>query len=356
MRIIQMVTTISPGDAVGNDIRALDRMLREEGYTSEIYAENIDPRLNGKGIHQISELRPLAEEDIILYHACIDTGLNQRFLDYGGKRVMIYHNITPAHFFEEYAPASVCSCLRGEIQIKNLADQVDYCIADSDYNRQQLLAMGFKCPIDVCPILIPFEDYHKAPDEAILQKYQGDGWTNLLFVGRIVPNKGFQHIIAAFAAYHKRYNPKSRLFLVGNPSGMEAYVEDLKQYAAKLGVQEHVLFSGHIRFPEILAYYRLADVFVCMSAHEGFCVPLAEAMEFGIPIVAYDSSAIAETLGKGGILLDSTDPYLAAGVMNRIVEDPRLRDYLLSQQEEELKRFQYETVKKRFLECLQNVL
>ena len=93
-----------------------------------------------------------------------------------------------------------------------------------------------------------------------------------------------------------------------------------------------------------------------MSAHEGFCVPLAEAMEFGIPIVAYDSSAIAETLGKGGILLDNTDPYLAAGVINRIVEDPKLKDYLLSQQKEELKRFRYETVKKRFLECLQNVL
>lgn len=356
MQIIQMVSSISPGDAVGNDIRALDRMLREEGYASEIYAERIDPRLEGNGIHCVGELPPLAPDDIILYHACISTDLNLQFLDYGGKKVMIYHNITPAHYFEHYSPDSARSCLRGEIQIASIAERVDYCIAVSDYNRQQLLAMGFKCPIDVCPILIPFEDYHKAPDEAILQKYQGDGWTNLLFVGRIVPNKGFQHIISAFAAYHKRYNPKSRLFLVGNPTGMEAYVDDLNQYAAKLDVQEHIFFSGHIRFPEILAYYRLADVFVCMSAHEGFCVPLAEAMEFGIPIVAYDSSAIAETLGKGGILLDNTDPYLAAGVINRIVEDPKLKDYLLSQQKEELKRFRYETVKKRFLECLQNVL
>lgn len=356
MRIIQMVTAISPGDAVGNDIQALDKMLRAEGFTAEIYAETIDPRLEGKGIQNVSKLTSLSEDDIILYHACTATDLNIRFTEYGGKKVMIYHNITPPVFFEKYSPGAADACRRGETQIKNIAARVDYCIADSNYNRQQLIAMGYRCPIDICPILIPFEDYRKTPDEAVLKKYQNDGWTNLLFVGRLAPNKGYQNIIAAFAAYHKLYNPKSRLFLVGNPGGMDAYLDELKQYTKKLGVQKYVVFSGHVCFSEILFYYRLADVFVCMSAHEGFCVPLVEAMEFDIPIVAYDSSAISDTLGKGGILLDSTNPYVAAEVINNLLHNELLRNYIREEQQHQLDRFQYEAVRKQFLAILEKII
>ena len=356
MRIIQMVTAISPGDAVGNDVQALDRMLRDEGFITEIYAETIDPRLKGKGIQNVSKLTALSEEDIILYHACTATDLNMRFTEFGGKKVMIYHNITPPVFFEKYSPQAADACRRGENQIKNIAARVDYCIAVSNYNRQQLIAMGYQCPIDICPILIPFEDYRKMPDESVLKKYQNDGWTNLLFVGRLAPNKGYQNIIAAFAAYHKLYNPQSRLFLVGNPGGMDAYLDELSQYIKKLGVQEYVVFSGHVRFPEILSYYRLANVFVCMSAHEGFCVPLVEAMEFNIPIVAYDSSAIPDTLGKGGILLDSTNPYVAAEVINNLVQNESLRNYIREEQQHQLDRFQYETVRKQFLGILERII
>lgn len=355
-RIIQIVTAISPGDAVGNNIQALDYMLRDEGFDTEIYAEYIDSRLKGRGIQHISKLSALSEDDIILYHACIATDLNIRFTEYGGKKVMIYHNITPPVFFEKYSPRIAATCRIGENQIRSIAAKVDFCIADSDYNMKQLIAMGYRCPIEVCPILIPFEDYRKAPETSVLNKYQNKDWTNLLFVGRIAPNKGYQDIIAAFAVYHNLYNPQSRLFLVGNPSGMDEYFVEIKQYIKKLDIQEFVIFSGHVSFSEIISYYQLADIFICMSAHEGFCVPLVEAMEYNIPIVAYDSSAISDTLGSGGILLDSTNPYVAADVIDNILHNELLKDYIRRGQQHQLDRFQYEVVKKRFLGILKKII
>ena len=216
--------------------------------------------------------------------------------------------------------------------------------------------MGYECPIDVCPILIPFEDYDREPDQKVLGKYQGDGWTNLLFVGRITPNKKQEDVIRAFYYYHRDYNPKSRLILVGNDIGMENYRYQLENYARALGLNDLVIFPGHISFAAILAYYHLADVFVCMSEHEGFGVPLVEAMYFNVPIVAYASSAIPETLGKGGILLDSKDPQLAAAAVNRIVQDQALREALHQEQQKKLQNYSCENVKAQLMHCLEKVI
>ena len=355
MKIVQLLTTIAYGDAIGNDTLAIRDFIREKGYETAIYAEGIDARLPAGTALPWDRMPTLEHDDILLYHASTGTPLNTALLSYGGKKVMIYHNVTPPRYFSGYSPTAEDNCRWGELQIGYIARYVDSCIADSEYNKQQLLAMGCQCPIEVCPILIPFEDYEKAPDEKLLQKYRGDGWTNLLFVGRIAPNKCQQDVIRAFYVYQKRYNPKSRLFLVGNGTG-EKYQQQLADYAQQLGIADKVIFPGHIKFNAILAYYHLADVFVCMSEHEGFCVPIVEAMHFRKPIVAYASTAIPETLGKGGLLLDSKDPELAAGAINRVLEDSNLKKYLLSRQEEELKRFQYEAVKERFWECLQRML
>lgn len=355
MKIIQLLPTMAFGDAIGNDTLAIRDFIREKGYETAIYAEGIDPRLPAGTALPWDRMPTLERDDILLYHASTGTPLNIRLLSYGGKKVMIYHNVTPPRYFSGYSPTAQDNCRWGELQIGYIARYVDYCIADSEYNKQQLLAMGCQCPIEVCPILIPFEDYEKAPDEKLLQKYRGDGWTNLLFVGRIAPNKCQQDVIQAFYVYQKRYNPKSRLFLVGNGTG-EKYQQQLADYAQQLGIADKVIFPGHIKFNAILAYYQLADVFVCMSEHEGFCVPIVEAMHFRKPIVAYASTAIPETLGRGGLLLDSKDPELAAGAINRVLEDSNLKKYLLSRQEEELKRFQYEAVKERFWECMQRML
>ncbi len=356
MRIFQLLPTLSFGDAVGNDTLAIQRILREEGFDSEIYAENIDRRLPTGSARKAAAMPRLGKGDLLIYHGSTGSDLNHRLPEFGGKKVMIYHNITPPAFFEGYSPEAVRLTRFGYEGIRFLADKVQFCIADSGYNRQDLIRMGYTCPIEVCPILIPFEDYDQAPDPKTIRRYAGDGYTNLLFVGRIAPNKRQEDILRAFCCYQRVYNPKSRLFLVGSSSGMETYAEKLKAYARELGIGDRVIFPGHIRFAEILAYYHLADVFVCMSEHEGFCVPIVEAMHFGKPIAAYASSAVPETLGGGGLLLKNKDPMVAAAAVHRLATDGALRDHLAEKQRERLREMGSAEVRKRLLACLRKAM
>jgi glycosyltransferase involved in cell wall biosynthesis len=227
-------------------------------------------------------------------------------------------------------------------------------MADSAFNKGELVKRGYTCPIDVRPILIRFEDYKKAPDEATVKKYS-DGKKNLIFVGRIAPNKKQENVIRAFYCY-KKLNPGSRLILVGSERGMENYQERLIKYARALGIGDDVIFTGHIKFSEILAYYHIADVFVCMSEHEGFCVPLVESMFFDTPIVAYDTSAISDTLGGSGILLGNNDPVFAAEVINRVLTDEKLRKAVIEGQRRRLDDFSYERVSEIFKKELKDFI
>jgi len=296
----------------------------------------------------------LEDEDILIYHASAGTDMNYALPSYGGKKVMIYHNITPPRFYRCLDRDMEQNVRMGYEGIRFLADKVDYTIADSDYNRQELRRMGCRCPIDVCPILIPFADYDREPDEVFLQKYR-DGKKNWLFVGRIAPNKKAEDVIRAFAVYHREYEPESRLLLIGSTGGIRRYDEALENYIRSLGLEDAVVMPGHVSFEEIVASYRAADVFVCMSEHEGFCVPLVEAMYFGVPVVACASSAVPETLGKGGLLLRKKDPELTAAAVNKVLTDGELRDALVQVGKERLKDFSYETVKEQFLNCLEKV-
>ena len=227
------------------------------------------------------------------------------------------------------------------------------CIAVSEYNKQDLLEAGFTCPIDVCPILIPFEDYQQAPSQAVLDRYNDD-WTNLIFVGRIAPHKHQEDVIRAFSWYKKHLNPKSRLFLVGS-GNIDRYTKRLHDYIDLLGVKD-VIFPGHIKFNEILAYYKLADVFLCMSEHEGFCVPLAEAMCFRVPIVARAAAAVPDTLDGSGVLLPDNDPVRAALAVDRLVRDPALREEVLASQDRRLQDFQYPVIRDQLLQILRDFI
>lgn len=347
MKIIQMLTTMSYGDAVGNDVLALRKVILNMGYVTGIYAENIDARLSSDFVDSIGSMPPLDEEDIILYHLSTGTRLNYALESYKGRKIIVYHNITPPEFFCGYNRKIFELCLDGLRGMAYLADQAEYCLADSAFNKEQLLRAGYTCQIDVLPILIPFHDYAKEPDKKIIKTYAADDCTNLLFTGRIAPNKRQEDIIRIFYHYQKKYNKKSRLFLVGSYEGMERYYQRLKDYVRQLEL-EHVYFTGHIRFEEMLAYYKIADIFICMSEHEGFCVPLVEAMHFKVPILAYNSSAVSDTLGGCGFLTDTKDPLMNAGILNRILEDRVLREFILKKEAERLRNFKSEAVEKIF--------
>ena len=355
MRVVQLLPCLRRGDAIGNDARALQKILKEAGYETMIYTQEIWPGIPEEEWKRVSDMPALSDEDILIYHASVGTDLNFTLPSLGGKKVMIYHNITPQRFFRRYSRETEQNVKKGYEGIRYLADKMAYAIAVSDYNRQELRRMGYTCPIDVCPILIPFSDYDRAPDEKFLEKYR-DGKKNWLFVGRIAPNKKPEDVIRAFAVYHRDYEPESRLMLIGSTGNVKLYDQALENYIRALGLENDVVMPGHVSFDEILASYRAADVFVCMSEHEGFCVPLAEAMYFGVPIVSFASSAIPETLGKAGLLLHEKRPELVAAAVDRVLTDGELRDALVQAGKERLKDFSYESVKERFLDCLNKVI
>ena len=356
MRIVQILPELSPGDAVSNDTRAIRDILREAGYETEIYAGKVNPRMPENEGKPLDRLPALTDGDLLIYHASTGTPLNFDVPGLGGRQVMVYHNITPPGFFRWYNYEARKNMAYGYEGIRYLADKMRYCIADSEYNKRELIRMGYTCPIDVCPILIPFADYDREPDRETLERYRGDGKKNWLFVGRVSPNKRQEDLIRAFFCYQRDYEPESRLFLAGNTAGMERYERRLRNYIRELGIEEKVVIPGHIPFSAILAYYRLADVFVCMSEHEGFCVPLAEAMHFGVPIAAYSCCAVPDTLGSGGLLLKTREPETAAAAVNRILTDENLRETIRRGQQEMLEAYSYETVKARIMSCLKPYL
>lgn len=356
MKIVQITPSLLYGDAVGNDVLAIHKILQECGYNAEIYAGNTDKRIPNNIARNAKDIHNFSKDDILIYHGATDSKLNQDFLKYTGKKVLIYHNITPPSFFEGYSEETVRMQQRAYNGIQNMVNKVNLCIADSEYNKNDLLKMGFTCPIKVCPIIIPFEDYDRIPNSKIIKRYKDDKILNLIFVGRIAPNKKQEDVIKAFFCYQKIYNPKSRLFLVGSNTGMERYDAELKNYANMLGLDNKVVFTGHIKFDEILAYYHLSDVFLCMSEHEGFCVPIAEAIYMKKKIVAYNSSAVPETMAGCGLMLDNKNPRLAASAINKITKDKELNKYFSEMQKHRLEELGYSEVKKTFLSCLKNLM
>ncbi len=354
MRIIQLLPTLSFGDAIGNDTLTLKAAMTDMGYKTEIYAENIDKRLPADSARKPDKIGSVSEDDVIIYHLSTGTDLTFSLGDYKCRKIMVYHNITPPEFFRPYSFAAEKLTEYGYKGVEYLRDKIDYVLAVSAYNKAELVRMGYTCPIDVRPILINFKDYEQTPDEAVMKKYS-DGKTNLVFVGRIAPNKKQEDVIRTFYCYRK-LNPDSRLILVGSYTGMENYYERLVKYAEILGISDDVVFTGHIKFPEILAYYRTAHAFVCMSQHEGFCVPLAEAMFFNVPIIAYDAAAISDTLGGCGVLLDDNSPDYAAAVIDRVLSDDKLRQHILDGQKKRLEDFTYERIRDTFEKLLKGFL
>ena len=346
MKIIQILPSIAFGDAVSNDAIAIKKVLSQMGYESRIYAENIHPKMQGQA-RPYRKMERMRKNDVLIYHNSTGTEMTFDFENFPCRKIMIYHNITPPAFFDGYDNRSKRLTTYGLAATKCIADKMDYCLADSEYNKQDLLGMGYTCPIDVRPVFIPLLDYEKKPSKKILARYGNDGYTNILFVGRISPNKKQEDVIRAFYYYKRNLNRKSRLILVGNHAGMEKYSYKLKNYVDELGLAD-VIFTGSIPFDEILAYYHLADLFLCMSEHEGFCVPLVEAMYFGVPVLAYASSAVPSTLGGSGVLLKEKDPILAGEMMHRILSDEALRQQVLQKQKERLQDFSFEAVRALF--------
>lgn len=356
MKIYQVLVTLQRGDAIGNHAMLLADLLRKHGYQVETYAYNIGKGFSGKQDH-VYDLRKIPQpkqNDLVLYHLCEASPFNRLIQTWKCKKIAIYHNVTPPHFFawlDQGVAAHQKESLKEVASLKNTFDQI---IADSPFNKQELIRMGFpEEKIVTIPIMIQFSDYAQQPDEKTIETWK-DGRTNILFVGRVAPNKKQEDIIRGFAWYKKHIDTQARLILIGSAFS-ETYLYYLKEYIAALGVED-VVFPGHISFQEILGFYRSADVFLCMSEHEGFCAPLIEAMFFHVPIVAYDSTAIASTLGNGGILLKQKNPVLVGKTIELLMKDQQLREQVIEEEKERIELFSLERVGRQFLKTIQEVV
>lgn len=349
MRIIQMLPVMAFGDAIGNDTLSLDDTLNRSGFKAEIYAMFIDERLTNR-VKKIDSYK-CDSEDIILYHLSTGSPMNYDISEYDCKRIIMYHNITPGHFFARYDANAQEVCDSGLRAAGYLKKKADLCLADSEYNKQELEEMGYKCPIEVLPILIAFDDYKKKPNGRVVQKYTDD-YVNIVFTGRVAPNKKHEDLIASFYYYKKYINPKSRLILVGRHDFFPEYYRRLQKYAERLELED-VIFTGQVKFDEILAYYKVADVFVCLSEHEGFCVPLVESMMFDVPVIAYDSCAVGETLGGSGLLLEDKSPQVVAEAIHLVIQNKNLRTQLIENQRKRLRDFEHDKIKEKFLKVMQ---
>lgn len=349
MKIIQIAPTLSHGDAVGNDVLELDSLIRKIGYKTDIYCENVSKKLKEK-TKNINQLKKLQHNDIVIYHLSIATDLNFSLPNYPCKKILIYHNITPPHFFYGFNNNAARLCSDGLVGAKFLSDKVDYCLADSEYNKKDLVNMGFKTKIDVLPILIPFDDYAQIPNIELIKQYN-DNYINILFLGRVTPNKKHEDVIAAYYYYKKYVNQNSRLIFVGSYYENDLYYRSLLRFIDKLNLED-IIFMGKVPFKDILSYYHIADIFLCMSEHEGFCVPLVEAMYFDIPIIAYDCCAVSETLGNSGIVVKNKNFIEIAELINKIVTDSKLKTQIISVQKERLKYFDHKNTESKFIKYI----
>ena len=328
-RVHQLLAALSYGDAIGNESLAIQAHLRRAGFESDIFAEKVHPRMAHLA-------RPLSEyeevsgpETVCLFHFSIGSAAGRLIHAAPDRLVVIYHNITPAHFFLGFHPHLAGLCYHGRRELSVFAERSELGLGDSEYNRRELEEAGF-ARTAVLPIELDFEAYRRPPSPVIRRLYQ-DGRTNLLFVGRIIPNKKIDDLIRVFACYQRYVDPQSRLLLVGDHRGHEHYYDRLTELVRELRLDE-VVFTGHVDDDEIVAYYQVADLFLCLSEHEGFGVPLQEAMHFGLPVVAYDAAAVRETLHGGGLMLHDKRPEVVAELVHAVLTDPALRAAVMETQ------------------------
>ena len=328
-QVHQLLAALSYGDAIGNEALAIQSQLRGMGFDSEIYSEHVHPRVAHLAQPLWRYPSVSSPETVCLFHFSIGSASGRLIHPAPDRLVSIYHNITPAHFFLGYHRHLAGLCYHGRRELAAFAARTELGLGDSEFNRRELQNAGY-ARTAVLPIVLDLAKYERPPSPVVEAVYR-DGRRNILFVGRIIPNKRIDELIRSFVVYQRYIEPRSRLLLVGEHKGFERYFDRLNQLVRELRVDE-VVFAGHVDDADLFAYYRVADAFVCLSEHEGFCVPLVEAMHFGVPVVAYDAGAVAETLRGGGILLREKHPELVAELVHRVMTDASLRATVLETQ------------------------
>jgi len=336
----QLVHTLSYGDAISGEVMSLQYCFREMGFESEIYAINVHPSYKGQA-RKYTEL-DLSYAGRVILHYSIGSPLNRMYEDLSGAhRTLIYHNLTPPEWFKGINPRIVREIEAGVAELPQLCRISNSLIADSTFNLGELKKLGFSG--EVLELPVDTRKWKEDRNGGIYSLVKSEPGVHVLHVGRLAPNKCIEDIIKSFYFLHHHINKQSRLWLVGIDIDTELYAYSLKRLVQELRLEQAVNFVGCLADSEVRALYEACSVYLCMSEHEGYCLPLIEAMHFGLPVISYASSAVPETMSDGGILLNEKRHAEIAELINYIEEDQDFRNRLVQAGRDRVKNLSFES-------------
>jgi L-malate glycosyltransferase len=340
----QLTPSFAPRDAIGNHILHVQSVLREMGFQSEIYVADAWREVE-RLTKPFREL-PLEPDEPtwLLYHASTGSPIADFLRARPEPKLVDYHNITPASMFGPWEPHVGVELQAARRQLAELAPHTTLAFADSSYNEAELVALGYRSA-GVVPILFDAATFDVGVDQRIVDRLRsaatGSVW---LFVSRVAPNKAHHDLIKAFAVYRRVYDSGAHLRILGG-SASHAYLTALESFRSALQLDDAITFSGNVSDADKAAHLEAADVYVSMSDHEGFGVTLLEAMHHGLPVVAYGSSAVPETMGDGGLCLPVKSPELVAAAVHRVLADAHLRGALVAAGHQRVRAFDLTSTK-----------
>ena len=338
------------GDAITDQALLIRHWLREAGFRSEIYTRNRRPEME-REVLSVSTYHRQPGEEVLIYHHSIGASVAEQLIEKKTPIILIYHNITPSGFFDHAAPGLARQLDEGRQQLESLCEQTVLALADSDYNEQELKEAGYETT-GILPIVLDPAYYDLPPDPGVVARYD-DGRVNILFLGRVAPNKRQEDLIKLLYSY-KRIEPDARLLLVGS-TRLRSYVDYLRELAFTQNLSDSVFIEGHVSQAEMVAYYKIADMYISMSEHEGFGKPLIESMYFQLPVMAFESSAVPYTLGNAGILFKHKHYEALAEVVDIVLKDEALRQRIAADQEKRVQEYFEPRVHERFKSFLENL-
>ena len=336
MIVNQWLPAAHRGDAVGDNARALRDTLRAWGHESDIYALEIDADMT-------AEARPWTDAaarqgDVTILHYAVPSPMNDALASLPGARVLQYHNVTPARFFAPFDAGLARICAIGRRELAALADRVDLALGVSEFNRAELVELGFE-RTGVLSLIVDTERLTSAPRVPSLETFLQDGLVNILFVGRIAPNKKIEDHIRLAEQYKRYVDIYYRFIFVGRDEAVPRYANAVRALIAEYQMlPERFWFTGPVPEAELAAFYRNAHAYVSLSEHEGFCAPLVEAMAMDVPILAYAAAAVPETLDGAGVTFAPKDLEYAAELLGALIYDLPFRQRVLEGQRQRLAR------------------
>lgn len=351
-RISQLLPTLVPNDAIGNETLYIYQILKSLGYESNIYATNIDPSLKhlAKNFSEYDEKNP---DDLIIYHHSTGSGFANFLCSVDSSVMMIYHNITPSKFFHGVNDQIVDLINLGNEETKILKDKVVLGVGDSEYNRLELENIGYK-KTTVMPILLDLSKFNDNEDKNIKSKFSNS--KNILYVGRIAPNKRIDDVIKSFVYYNMNIEPNSNLIIAGSGTGeYSSKTQKLILDLIKNSENKNIHFVDNPSHSTLATLYKISNLLLLLSEHEGFCVPLIESMFFNVPILTRNSAAIPYTLGNSGVMVNNESFEEIGELIHILINDKKLQESITQKQTIRLKEIYKKSNKTMIEELIKNI-